>query len=67
EQGLLFFTGSLPGTRTWYYQNLQNGITAVVLLNYRSNDPNFDNDLNKLVFDLVKENTIPWQTDIDQF
>lgn len=67
EYGLLFFTGSLPGTRTWFYINQHNGISAVVLLNTRSDNADFDADLNKLVFDLVKSLEIPWQTDLDQF
>ena len=66
-QNLLFFTGSLPGTRTWFYIDT-NGRSAVVLLNYRRFDlPEFDNDLNTLVYNLVKDNSIPWQTDLDQF
>jgi len=67
EQNLLFFTGSLPGTRTWFYIN-KNGTSAVVFLNYRRYDiPDFDNDLNTLVYNLVKDDSIPWQTDLDQF
>lgn len=66
-QDLLFFTGSLPGTRTWFYMN-KNGVSAVVLLNYRRTDiAEFDNDLNTLVYNLVKDASIPWQTDLDQF
>ena len=66
-QNLLFFTGSLPGTRTWFYIDA-NGRSAVVLLNYRRIDiTEFDNDLNTLVYNLVKDTTIPWQTDLDQF
>lgn len=66
-QNLLFFTGSLPGTRTWFYIDA-NGRSAVVLLNSRRFDiPEFDNDLNTLVYNLVKDTTIPWQTDLDQF
>ena len=66
-QNLLFFTGSLPGTRTWFYIDA-NGRSAVVLLNYRRFDiAEFDNDLNTLVYNLVKDNSIPWQTNLDQF
>lgn len=67
EQNLLFFTGSLPGTRTWFYMNA-NGVNAVILLNYRRTDTQeFDNDLNSLVYNLVKDTSLPWQTDLDQF
>ncbi|WP_273568021.1 serine hydrolase domain-containing protein [Maribacter halichondriae] len=66
-QDLLFFTGSLPGTRTWFYMN-GNGVSAVVLLNYRRTDvADFDNDLNTLVYNMVKDGSISWQTDLDQF
>jgi CubicO group peptidase (beta-lactamase class C family) len=66
-QNLLFFTGSLPGTRTWFYMD-NNGRIAVLLLNMRRTDtPDFDNDLNALVYSLVKSNSIEYQTDLDQF
>lgn len=66
-ENLFFFTGSLPGTRTWFYLNPQNGVTAVVVLNSRGDNPEFDNDFNTLVYNLVKDASIPWQTDLDQF
>ncbi|WP_396636878.1 serine hydrolase domain-containing protein [Maribacter sp. R77961] len=67
QENLLFFTGSLPGTRTWFYLNPQNGVTAVIALNSRGNSSEFDNDLNTLVYNLVKDASIPWQTDLDLF
>jgi len=67
EQNLLFFTGSLPGTRTWFYIDA-NGKNAVILLNYRRTDiAEFDDELNTLVYNLVKDNSIPWKNDLDQF
>ena len=67
EQNLLYFTGSLPGTRTWFYMDT-NGKSAIIFLNYRRYDiPEFDNDLNTLVYNLVKDESIPWQSDLDQF
>ena len=67
EQDLLFFTGSLPGTRTWFYMD-NSGRIAVLFLNMRRTDtPDFDNDLNSLVYSLVKNNSIEYQTNLDQF
>mgnify|MGYP001067161982 CR=1 FL=1 len=66
-ENLLFFTGSLPGTRTWFYMDTASGVNAVVLLNYRGLEAGFDNDLNTLVYNLVKDGSIPYQTDLDQF
>jgi len=67
DQNLTFFTGSLPGTRTWFYID-ENGTSAVILLNYRRFDlQEFDNELNGLLYNIVKDPIIPWQTDLDQF
>jgi CubicO group peptidase (beta-lactamase class C family) len=66
-QDLMFFTGSLPGTRTWFMIG-ENGRSAVILLNYRRFDlPEFDADLQALLLNMVKDNSIPWQTSLDQF
>ena len=67
EQNMLFFTGSLPGTRTWLYMEQERGVYAVLLLNSRGEQTDFDNDLNTLVYNMVKDTSIPWQTDLDQF
>ena len=67
QQELLYFTGSLPGTRTWL-MIAENGRSASILLNYRRADiPDFDGDLQSLLLNFVKDNGIPWQTDLDQF
>ncbi len=67
EQELRFFTGSLPGNRSWM-MIANNGHTATVLLNLRRTDiAQFDSDLQSLLFNIVKDGTIPWQSDLDQF
>ncbi len=66
-QGLLYFTGSLPGTRTWFMIS-DNGRSAALLFNYRgTNTQQYDSDFQSILIDIVKNNTIPWQTDLDQF
>lgn len=67
QQDLWYFTGSLPGTRSWMIIS-GNGRSAVILLNYRRADlPQFDADLQSLLLNIVKDNAISWQTDLDQF
>lgn len=67
QQQLTYFTGSLPGNRSWM-MIAENGHTATILLNMRRTDTaTFDNDLQSLLLDIVKDGGIPWQTDLDQF
>lgn len=67
EQGVRYFTGSLPGNRSWMMIS-NNGHTATILLNLRRTDTaQFDNDLQSLLLDIVNDGNIPWQTDLDQF
>ncbi|RDY60167.1 serine hydrolase domain-containing protein [Flagellimonas nanhaiensis] len=67
SENLLFFTGSFPGTRTWFMIG-ENGKSAVILLNYRRTDVvDFDFELQDLLLEMIKNNSLPWQTDLDQF
>lgn len=67
EQQLTYFTGSLPGNRSWM-MIAENGHTATILLNLRRTDtPAFDNDLQALLLNIVTDGSISWQTDLDQF
>ncbi|WP_318309218.1 serine hydrolase domain-containing protein [Flagellimonas crocea] len=67
EQGVRYFTGSLPGNRSWMMIS-NNGHTATILLNLRRTDTaQFDNDLQSLLLDIVNNGNIPWQTDLNQF
>ncbi|WP_165586751.1 serine hydrolase domain-containing protein [Neotamlana sedimentorum] len=66
SQGLYYFTGSFPGTRTWFIIH-NNGKTVVLLLNYRSSLKNFDQDFQNLLLNIVTNDSIPWQTELDQF
>lgn len=65
-QNLYYFTGSLPGTRTWFMIE-KGGVSIVLLLNYRSDQANFDGDFQSLLLNIAKDGSIPWQTDLDQF
>ncbi|WP_419213984.1 serine hydrolase domain-containing protein [Maribacter sp. X9] len=67
EQGVRYFTGSLPGNRSWMMIS-NNGHTATILLNLRRTDTTqFDNDLQSLLLNIVNDGNTPWQTDLDQF
>ena len=67
EQQLTYFTGSLPGNRSWM-MIAENGHTATIVLNMRRTDTSaFDNDLQSLLLNIVKDGNIPWQTDLNQF
>jgi len=64
-QNLSYFTGSLPGNRSWLMIS-DNGRSATILLNYRDAGQ-FDNNLQSLLLNIVNNNSIPWQTELDQF
>ncbi len=67
QQSLFYTTGSLPGTRTWC-MIADNGRSAVILFNYRRTDiQQFDLDFQSLLLNIVKDNSISWQNDLDQF
>lgn len=68
DQNVLYFTGSLPGNRSWFMIG-ENGVTATFLVNYRdlNNAAQYDEAINNLVLNIVNNSTIPWQTDLDQF
>lgn len=67
QENLKYFSGSLPGTRSWFMIS-ENGRSAVLLLNYRRSDlPAFDQDFQSVLLNVIKDNTISWQTDLDQF
>lgn len=67
EQGVRYFTGSLPGNRSWMMIS-DNGRTATILLNLRRTDTaQFDSDFQSLLLNIVNDRTITWQTDLDQF
>lgn len=66
-QDLLYFTGSLPGNRSWFMIS-NNGRSAVLLFNHRgTNTQQYDSDFQSILLDIVNNNSIPWQTDLDQF
>ena len=68
QQNVLYFTGSLPGNRSWFMIS-ENGVIATFLVNYRdvNNASQYDGAINNLVLDIVNSSSIPWQTDLDQF
>ena len=67
QQNLLYISGSLPGTRTWSMIG-DNGISAVILFNHRGDDMQaFSLDFQSMLLNIVKDNSIPWQTNLDQF
>jgi len=68
QQNVLYFTGSLPGNRSWFMIG-ENGVVATLLVNYRdvNNSTAYDAAIENLVLNIVNNSSIPWQTDLDQF
>ena len=68
QQNVLYFTGSLPGNRSWFMIG-ENGVVATLLVNYRdvNNSSAYDAAIENLVLNIVNNSSIPWQTDLDQF
>lgn len=68
QQNVLYFAGSLPGNRSLFMIG-DNGVVATLLVNYRdaNNASVYGTAIQDLILDVVNNNTIPWQTDLDQF
>ncbi|MEO0573399.1 MAG: serine hydrolase domain-containing protein [Bacteroidota bacterium] len=66
-QNLLWMSGSLPGNRSWVMVG-DNQVNAVILLNFNQrNIQQFSFDFQDVMLFIVNNNSIPWQTDLDQF
>lgn len=66
EQRFWWTTGALPATRSWLISKY-DGMSIVMILNSKSNSPNFDSAFNQLLSDIVNDASIPWQEELDQF
>jgi CubicO group peptidase (beta-lactamase class C family) len=66
EQAIWWTTGALPATRSWLVSKY-SGMSMVMILNSRTNDPSFDADFNQLMQNVVNDTSIPWKEGLDQF